>query len=79
LIGNMLGVRRAGVTEATGHLAEAGAISYAGGRITVLNRARLEKRACECYDVVKKEIKRLFAFELPAYIPVKPKLAVVNR
>jgi len=75
LIGNMLGVRRAGVTEATGELEKTGAIRYAGGRITVLNRAKLEKQACECYDVVKTEIKRLFAFELPA----KPRLAVVNR
>jgi CRP-like cAMP-binding protein len=68
LIGNMLGVRRAGVTEATGHLEEAGVISYTGGRITVLNRAKLERRACECYDVVKKEIKRLFAYEIPANV-----------
>lgn len=77
LIGNMLGVRRAGVTEATGHLEDAGVIRYAGGRITVLNRAKLEKRACECYDVVKREIKRLLAFKTPANAAVK--LAVANR
>ena len=75
LIGNMLGVRRAGVTEATGNLEKSGLIRYSGGRITVLNRAKLEKRACECYDVVKKEIKRLLAFEIPANAPVKLKLA----
>lgn len=77
LIGNMLGVRRAGVTEATGTLEKNGLIRYSGGRITVLNRAKLEQRACECYDVVKKEIKRLLAFEIPANAPVK--LAVANR
>jgi len=77
LIGNMLGVRRSGVTEATGKLAKNGLIRYSSGRITVLNRAKLEKRACECYDVVKKEIKRLLAFEVPVKFPVK--LAVANR
>jgi len=71
LIGNMLGVRRAGVMEATSQLAKTGAIRYAGGRITVLNRAKLEKRACECYDVVKKEIKRLLAFKIPVKTPLK--------
>ena len=75
LIGNMLGVRRAGVTEATGNLEKNGLIRYSGGRITVLNRAKLEKRACECYEVVKKEIKRLLAFEIPANAPVKLALA----
>ncbi len=78
LIGNMLGVRRAGVTEATGHLQKLGVIRYSGGSITVQNRAKLEKRACECYAVVKKEIKRLFAYDLPVRPPVRLKL-VVNR
>jgi len=79
LIGNMLGVRRAGVTEAMDGLQEGGSIRYHGGRITILSRAKLEKRACECYGVVKNEIKRLFAFELPLRPPVKPKLRAVNR
>jgi len=59
LIANMLGVRREGVTEAAGHLQKAGLISYRRGRITVLDRAKLEKRVCECYAVVKKEYDRL--------------------
>ena len=79
LIGNMLGVRRAGVTEAMDELQESGAIRYKGGSITVRSRPTLEKRACECYGVVKDEIKRLFAYELPAQPPARPKLAVVNR
>lgn len=65
LIANMLGVRRAGVAEAAGKLQDAGVIQYSGGRITVLKRPKLEKRACECYGVVKKEIERQFAFKLP--------------
>jgi CRP-like cAMP-binding protein len=59
LIANMLGVRREGVTEAAGHLQEAGLISYRRGHITVLDRRGLERRACECYAVVKTEYDRL--------------------
>jgi Mn-dependent DtxR family transcriptional regulator len=59
LIANMLGVRREGVTEAAGSLQKADLIKYSRGRITVLDRAGLEKRTCECYAVVKKEFDRL--------------------
>src|ERR1700734_774078 len=54
LIANMLGVRREGVTEAAGNLHKAGLIDYRRGRISVLDRPRLERRTCECYAVVKK-------------------------
>jgi CRP-like cAMP-binding protein len=66
LISNMLGVHRVGVMDATGKLQQDGLISYGNGRVTVLNRPKLEQRVCECYGVVKHEIERLFAFELPA-------------
>jgi CRP-like cAMP-binding protein len=59
LIASMLGVRREGITEAAGHLQQAGLISYRRGHITVLERSGLEKRACECYQVVKTEFDRL--------------------
>ncbi len=59
LIANMLGVRREGVTEAAGRLQDAGLIHYSRGRIMVLNRPGLEKRVCECYEVVRKEFHRL--------------------
>lgn len=59
LIANMLGVRREGVTEAAGELQGEGLIEYSRGRITVLDRKRLEKRVCECYAVVKREYDRL--------------------
>jgi hypothetical protein len=64
LIANMLGVRREGVTEAAGKLRRAGVIRYSRGHIAVLDRARLEKEACECYAVVKTENDRLLA-DLP--------------
>jgi len=59
LIANMLGVRREGVTEAAGKLQRLNVIHYARGKITVLDRPKLEQRCCECYAVVKKETDRL--------------------
>jgi CRP-like cAMP-binding protein len=59
LISNMLGVRREGVNENATKLQKAGLIEYSRGRITVLDRAGLEKRTCECYRVVKDEYDRL--------------------
>lgn len=59
LIAGMLGVRREGITEAAGNLQREGLISYRRGHITVLDRSGLESRACECYNVVKKEHHRL--------------------
>ena len=61
LVASMLGVRREGITEAAGNLQRAGFISSRRGHIAVLNRAGLEAAACECYNVVKKEIRRLLA------------------
>ncbi|MEN6587527.1 MAG: Crp/Fnr family transcriptional regulator [Sulfuricella sp.] len=59
LIASAFGVRREGITEAVGKLKHAGHISCRRGHITVLDRAGLEKRACECYQVVKNEFQRL--------------------
>jgi CRP-like cAMP-binding protein len=60
LIADMLGVRREGVTEAAGNLQAAGLIHYSRGRITVVDRPKLEARVCECYGVVRRETDRLF-------------------
>jgi CRP-like cAMP-binding protein len=60
LIANMLGVRREGVTQAAGKLQEAGVIHYSRGKITVLDRPKLEVLVCECYAVVRRETDRLF-------------------
>ena len=66
LIANMLGVRREGVTDAAGKLQKLGVIEYSRGKITVIDRSKLEKLSCECYAVVKQETDRL----LP-YVPAK--------
>ena len=59
LIANMLGVRREGITAAAGKLQKLGAIEYARGQITVLDRPRLEALSCECYALVKRETDRI--------------------
>lgn len=64
LIANMLGVRREGVTEAAGKLQRAGLINYHRGRISILDRAGLEARTCECYQVVQREYARLLPREI---------------
>ena len=42
-----------------GKLQRAGVIQYQRGRIQVLDRPKLEKISCECYDVVRREFVRL--------------------
>jgi DNA-binding transcriptional regulator YhcF (GntR family) len=66
LIANMLGVRREGVTEAAGHLQKLGIIQYKRGRITVVDRPKLEEMCCECYAVVKAETDRLLPYGISA-------------
>jgi CRP-like cAMP-binding protein len=58
-IGSLLGVRRESVTQVLGEFQKEHLIERGRGRITVLNRAKLEKRVCECYMAVRGEYERL--------------------
>jgi CRP-like cAMP-binding protein len=57
----MLGVRRGGVSVAAGALRDAGLIQYSRGAIRVVDRAGLEKAACECYGIVRRHFDRLLS------------------
>jgi CRP-like cAMP-binding protein len=59
-LATMLGVRRAGVTEAAMKLQEQGWIRYSRGFVRLLDRAALEGATCECYHIVRREYERLF-------------------
>jgi len=60
LIAVMLGVRRSTVSLAAATLQRAGVIRYQHGRITITDRVGLEDAACECYEAVAGEYRRLF-------------------
>jgi CRP-like cAMP-binding protein len=78
-LANMLGVRREGVTEAAGMLQRAGLIHCRRGHIVVIDRAGLEARCCECYDVVKREFDRLLpTMTLPAAVALRPSSLVLR-
>ena len=59
MISNLLGTRRESITEAVRQLQIDGVIATSRGHITVMDRPKLEKRVCECYEVVKQEYVRL--------------------
>lgn len=58
-ISQMLGVRRAGVTEAAGRLQERGLIQYGRKTIRIIDSPGLEAASCECYAVIRDEYDRL--------------------
>ncbi len=58
-LGQMLGAPRTTVTLAAGLLQRAGLIHHGRGVVTIQNRSGLEKKACECYRVVRNEYQRL--------------------
>ncbi len=58
-LSQMLGVRRAGVSEVAAELQREGLLTYRRGYITIEDRARLEAASCECYGVIRSEFARL--------------------
>ena len=55
----MLGVQRPTVTLVMGMLQDQGLIATKYGRIRVLKRRKLERAACECYQVIRAHFRRL--------------------
>ena len=60
-IAQMLSVRRTGVSEAAYRLQKAGLICYNRGKISILNRQKLEAASCECYGIIKSQYARLLS------------------
>ncbi len=58
-IANMLGISRESVTRVFRNLRQSGFIQYEHGHLKVLDRLGMERRCCECYEVVMKEYARL--------------------
>jgi len=59
-LADMLGTRRTTVTLVAGSLARQGMIDYKRGKVTVLDRAALERTACDCYRVTKEALVKLY-------------------
>lgn len=53
LLANMLGARRATVTEVAGSLQRKGLIQYHRGHVIIRDREGMERVACQCYQVIK--------------------------
>lgn len=56
-LAQMLGTRRASVTVAVGTLEKAGLIIGGRGRLTIVNRHKLEQAACDCYGIVQRQLR----------------------
>ncbi len=65
---NLLGVRRESITAAAHKLQLSGVISYRRGHVTVLDRQRLERGACECYAAAKQQYQR--TMPMPMAMPL---------
>ena len=68
-IAGLLGVRRETITKEVGELQAAGLIQNGRGRIVVIDRPRLEARACKCYRELKAEFGRLTGTTTAFYRP----------
>lgn len=58
-IAQMLGVRRASVTETLGSLEKRGLIATGRGRVAIRDRQGLDQCVCECYGIIRSTVQRL--------------------
>ena len=58
-LGRMLGVRRATISQVASRFQAEGLIETHRGQISLVKRDDLRKRACPCYEIVRKHIDRL--------------------
>jgi signal transduction histidine kinase len=72
LIAQMLGVSRPTVSIAMQGILESKAIEYRGRTIVIADRSQLERLACECYGVLRREFARLHHHPAPTVIDMWP-------
>jgi CRP-like cAMP-binding protein len=65
-LAQMLGVRRASVSEVEASLKQDGLIDYERGCVRIVDRSRLEQLSCECYALIEREYDRVLSFEVTA-------------
>jgi len=53
-IAELLGVRRVSITRAAGKLQTDDLIEYVRGRVTLINRKKLEERSCVCTAIIRR-------------------------
>ncbi len=53
----MLGTRRASVSIAASVLQKAGMITYTRGNVTIVDKSKLEDAACDCYQIIQRQLK----------------------
>lgn len=70
MLADMIGTRRASVTQIAQKLQAAGLIDYRRGRVSIVDRDGLEQITCECYEVVRAEYERLSLAPEPESSPV---------
>ncbi|USQ96418.1 Crp/Fnr family transcriptional regulator [Caulobacter sp. RL271] len=58
-LAQMLGVQRTTISAVARVLQDAGVIDIGRGKVTVLDRPALEKRACECHEAVENHFRRV--------------------
>lgn len=58
-IATSLGVRREGITIAMGLLQSSGLLSCGRGQVSIIERAALERRGCDCYQMTRTEYAHL--------------------
>jgi CRP-like cAMP-binding protein len=65
-LSHMLGAERPSVTLAAGALQKRGCITYKRGTVQIRDRGQLERSACECYEIVRREGDRLMENSHPS-------------
>src|SRR6266702_1363022 len=80
-LAQLLGVRRTTVTLTMSKLREAGAVPSDGRGFIEIDRARLERIACDCYALMQRNIDRMYCQELsapPAHPPFRQSAIVAS-